>query len=57
MIVGALAIAETDPSYAERIVPVAVKSLPLALESYGPDGAGAKGRATGAMPRTTRPTL
>ena len=29
MIVGALAIAETDPSYAERIVPAAVKSLPL----------------------------
>ena len=43
MIVGALAIAETDPSYAERIVPAAVKSLPLALKSYGPDGAWGEG--------------
>ncbi len=43
MIVGALAIAETDPSYAERIVPLAVKSLPIALKSYGPDGAWGEG--------------
>ncbi|OHB67026.1 MAG: hypothetical protein A2Y77_12740 [Planctomycetes bacterium RBG_13_62_9] len=43
MIVGSLAIAETDPSYAERIVPAAVKSLPLALKSYGPDGAWGEG--------------
>ncbi|MCX5644681.1 MAG: heparinase II/III family protein [Phycisphaerae bacterium] len=43
MIVGALAIAETDPSYAERIVPAAVKSLPFALKSYGPDGAWGEG--------------
>ncbi len=43
MIVGALAIAETDPSYAERIVPLAVKSLPVALKSYGPDGAWGEG--------------
>ena len=43
MIVGALAIAETDPSYAERIIPAAVKSLPLALKSYGPDGAWGEG--------------
>lgn len=43
MIVGALAIAETDPSYAERIVPAAVKSLPRALKSYGPDGAWGEG--------------
>lgn len=43
MIVGSLAIAETDPSYAERIVPAAVKSLPLALASYGPDGAWGEG--------------
>ncbi|MGE5294860.1 MAG: heparinase, partial [Solirubrobacterales bacterium] len=34
MIIGALAIAETDPSYAERIIPAAVKSLPLAIKSY-----------------------
>jgi hypothetical protein len=43
MIVGSLAIAETDPSYAERIVPMAVKLLPLALASYGPDGAWGEG--------------
>ena len=44
MIVGSLAIAETDPSYdAERIVPAAVKSLPIALASYGPDGAWGEG--------------
>jgi hypothetical protein len=43
MVIGALAIAETDPSYAERIVPLAVQSLPLALKSYGPDGAWGEG--------------
>jgi len=43
MIVGALAIAETDPCYAERIVPAAVKSLPRALKSYAPDGAWGEG--------------
>ena len=43
MIVGALAIAETDPNYAERIIPAAVKSLPLALKSYAPDGAWGEG--------------
>jgi hypothetical protein len=43
MIIGALAIAETDPSYAERIIPTAVKSLPLAIESYAPDGAWGEG--------------
>jgi hypothetical protein len=43
MLIGALAIAETDPSYAERIVPAAVKSLPIALASYGPDGAWGEG--------------
>ncbi len=43
MIVGALAIAETDPDYAERILPAAIKSLPFALKSYGPDGAWGEG--------------
>lgn len=43
MIIGALAIAETDPSYAEQIVPAAIKSLPVALKSYGPDGAWGEG--------------
>jgi len=43
LIIGALAIAETDPQYAERIIPAALKSLPLALKSYGPDGAWLEG--------------
>jgi hypothetical protein len=43
MIVGALAIVETDPNYAERIIPAAVKSLPRALKSYAPDGAWGEG--------------
>lgn len=43
MIVGALAIADVEPSYAERIVPAAVKSLPLALATYAPDGAWGEG--------------
>lgn len=43
MIAGALAIAETDPMYAEAIIPGAVKSLPLALKSYAPDGAWGEG--------------
>ena len=43
MIVGALAIADIEPGYAERIIPAAVKSLPLALKSYGPDGAWGEG--------------
>jgi hypothetical protein len=43
LICGALAIAETDPKYAERIVSAAVKSLPKALASYAPDGAWGEG--------------
>jgi hypothetical protein len=43
LIIGALAIAETDPRYAELIVPQAVKSLPKALASYAPDGAWGEG--------------
>ena len=43
LIVGALAIAESDPRYAEQIVPAAVRSLPLALKTYGPDGAWGEG--------------
>ena len=41
--VGALAIAETDPEWAEFIVPRAVASLPIALAAYGPDGAWMEG--------------
>ncbi|HPY48237.1 MAG TPA: hypothetical protein PLO68_00155 [Sedimentisphaerales bacterium] len=43
MIIGALAIADVEPSYAERIIPAAVKSLPRALKTYAPDGAWGEG--------------
>ncbi|MHC4229236.1 MAG: heparinase II/III domain-containing protein, partial [Planctomycetota bacterium] len=43
LIIGALAIAESDPRYAEQIVPAAVRSLPRALKSYAPDGAWGEG--------------
>jgi hypothetical protein len=43
MAIGALAIAETDPQYAKWIVPMAVKTMPNALESYEPDGAWGEG--------------
>ncbi len=43
LIAGALAIAESDPKYAEQIVSLAVKSLPLAIKTYGPDGAWGEG--------------
>ncbi|MFH1741703.1 MAG: heparinase II/III family protein [bacterium] len=43
LIVGALAIADTDPEYARIIVPQAVNSLPRALATYGPDGAWPEG--------------
>lgn len=45
LLIGALAIAETDPEYAETIVPAAVASLPRALESYNPDGVWTEGPA------------
>jgi hypothetical protein len=43
LIIGALAIAESEPQYAKQIVPAAVQSLPIALKSYGPDGAWGEG--------------
>ncbi len=43
LIVGTLAIAETDPGITGIIIPGAVKSLPIALETYGPDGAWPEG--------------
>ncbi len=43
MIMGALAIADTDPHYAQVIIPAAVQSLPTALISYAPDGAWMEG--------------
>jgi hypothetical protein len=43
MIIGALAVADTDPKYAQVIIPAAVKSLPTALISYAPDGSWMEG--------------
>jgi len=43
LIVGSLAIAESDPRYAGQVVAAAVRSLPRALKSYGPDGAWGEG--------------
>ena len=43
LIVGALAIAETDPQYAEQIIPYALASMPKALASYAPVGAWMEG--------------
>jgi hypothetical protein len=44
LLMGSLAIAETDPEYAGFFVPKAVKILPNALRTYGPDGAWPEGR-------------
>ncbi|MCK4751902.1 MAG: DUF4962 domain-containing protein [Planctomycetes bacterium] len=43
LIVGALAVAETDPEYAERIISHALASMPKALASYAPEGAWMEG--------------
>ncbi len=43
LVVGALAIAESDPRFARTIVPAAVESLPRALDTYDPDGAWPEG--------------
>lgn len=43
LIIGALAVAETDPEYARAIIPGALASLPLALAEYSPDGAWKEG--------------
>ncbi|MCX7016491.1 MAG: heparinase II/III family protein [Candidatus Sumerlaeota bacterium] len=43
LIIGALAVADTDPQYARIIIPHAVQSLPVALASYAPDGAWPEG--------------
>lgn len=45
LIIGALAVAGTDPEYAEKILPLAVKSLPYSLATYAPDGAWPEGPA------------
>jgi len=43
LLVGALAIAESDPQYAEQIITAAIESLPRAIKSYSPDGAWGEG--------------
>lgn len=45
LLVGALAVADVEPEWAERIVPRAVERLPRALAMYDPDGAWAEGPA------------
>jgi hypothetical protein len=43
LISGALAIADAEPDLAARIVSEAVRSVPLAMKHYAPDGAGTEG--------------
>lgn len=41
--VGALAVAEVEPALAGDLLAAALRSLPLAMREYGPDGAWAEG--------------
>jgi len=43
IVAGALAVAEDEPERARRIVEAALKSAPIALRSYAPDGGWAEG--------------
>ena len=43
MIIGALAIAESSPEYAQEFIPKAMKSYPKAMANYAPDGAWIEG--------------
>ncbi|HUV40707.1 MAG TPA: heparinase II/III family protein, partial [Sedimentisphaerales bacterium] len=43
MLIAALAVADTEPTYSEFVVRNAVESLPKALGSYAPDGAWMEG--------------
>ena len=38
LIVGALALAKSDPTYAQELVPKAISNLSVALKNYAPDG-------------------
>lgn len=38
MIIGALAVGDTDPVYLKKILPLALDSLPLAMPAFDPDG-------------------
>lgn len=41
--IASLAIADTDPIYAEKIIPQAIENIPHAMKSYAPDGAWGEG--------------
>jgi hypothetical protein len=43
MAVGALAVADDEPEIAARVLSAAIRSVPLALVEYGPDGGWAEG--------------
>lgn len=43
LLIGALAVAETDTTIASYILPKAIENLPYALKSYGPDGVWGEG--------------
>jgi hypothetical protein len=43
LLIGALAVAESDSAYAFSMLPAAIENLPYALKSYGPDGAWGEG--------------
>jgi hypothetical protein len=45
LLIGALAVAESDPQYADSFLPRAVESLPIALASYNPEGVWSEGPA------------
>lgn len=43
LLVGALAVADSDPRYATYLLPRAVREMPRALDQYAPDGAWPEG--------------
>jgi hypothetical protein len=45
LIVGSLAIAETDPSYAKDMIPKALENLPFSNKFYAPMVLGTRDRA------------
>lgn len=38
MIIGALAVGDVDPAYLTKIIPVAVETMPKAMEAFDPEG-------------------
>jgi hypothetical protein len=43
LLIGALAVAEEDTAYVSTMISNAIKNLPYAMQSYGPDGAWGEG--------------